>query len=144
MNKKFVKNIILIAVPILVLVLAGAVLIGSGIIGFEKTVESNDYISVKIEIDYGNGLLDSYNIEILNATAFEALKTASEEYNFELDTTYYEEYQSHLINKINGIGSTDNMYWMFYINNERAPVGADQMYVEKGDIISFKLEESSW
>ena len=143
MNKRLVKNIFLISIPIIVLVLAGATLFGTGIISFEKTSHIR-YLSVNVSIDYGDGQFASYNVKILNATAFEALKIASEEYNLDLDTTYYEEYQSHLINKINGVGSTDNKYWIFYINNEMAPVGADQMYLEDGDNISFKLEESTW
>ena len=144
MEKKLVKNIILIAIPIIALVLAGATLIGTGVISFEKPESENELLSVKVLIDYGDGLSDSYDVEIANATAFQALETASDEFGFDLDTTYYEEYQSHLINKINGVGSVDNKYWIFYVNGDMAPVGADQMYVKNGDIISFNLEESIW
>jgi len=144
MEKKLVKNIVLIAIPLIALVLAGVTLIGTGVISFENEKFEIELLSVQVLIDYGNGLSDSYDVEIANATAFEALETASEEYNFDLDTTYYEEYQSHLINKINGAGSEDNKYWIFYVNGEMAPLGADQMYVKNGDIISFNLEESTW
>jgi hypothetical protein len=35
---------------------------------------------------------------------------------------------------------TDGNYWMYYVNDTFAPVGADAYIVKKGDVIEWKFE----
>ena len=143
MNKKLLKNLIFVLVPIAILILASITLVSTGIITFEKPENRSNEITVTLTIE-NNKNISSYEINTDNATAFEVLEQASEETDLTFGADYYEEFQSHIINSINGMGGSDNKYWMFYLNGEMAPVGADQQYVEDGDVITFKLEESSW
>jgi len=64
-----------------------------------------------------------------NATAFEALKEASRQ-----DESFKFYYKSYNLEK---------EFWMFYVNGEKAQVGAGSYTVKSDDQILFKYEKSS-
>jgi len=143
MENKISKNLVILLVPIVILIAASITLVSTGVITFEKPDNTSGEITVTLTIDNGENKV-SYKVETDNATAFEVLEKAQEETDLTFQAEYFEEHQSHLINSINGVGSTNSKYWIFYLNGEFSPVGADQKYVEDGDIIIFKLEQSPW
>ncbi len=46
------------------------------------------------------------------------------------------------ITEINGIKNTNEEFWLFYINGELAPVGADKYITKDGDTIEWRFEKS--
>ncbi len=143
MNKKNLKDLMLILVPLALLIGASVTLVSTGIITFEKPNNTADEITVALKVDNGENVI-TYEITTDNSTAFGVLEQAEKETDLTFQSDYFEEFQSHIINSINGIDSTDSNYWIFYLNGEMASVGVDQQYVKDGDIILFKYEESTW
>lgn len=43
---------------------------------------------------------------------------------------------------INGINQTDDMFWIYYVNDQQATVGADGYVLQPEDVITWKLEEN--
>lgn len=47
------------------------------------------------------------------------------------------------VESINGLkGDTDGKYWLYYVNNQEASVGADRYALKSGDVIEWKFETS--
>ena len=44
------------------------------------------------------------------------------------------------IEEINGVKGTSGKYWIYYINNEKASIGASKYILKEGDIINWKQE----
>ncbi|XJZ28831.1 DUF4430 domain-containing protein [Bacillota bacterium Lsc_1132] len=70
-----------------------------------------------------------------NDTAFNALVNAvgASNVGFNDDPTY-----GKYITSINGVASTNSMYWAFYLNGISSPVGVDSYHVQNGDKLTFK------
>ena len=70
-----------------------------------------------------------------NDTAFNALVNAvgASNIGFTDDPTY-----GKYITSINGVASTDTLYWAFYLNGISSPVGVGSYHVQKGDKLTFK------
>ncbi len=143
MNKKQLKDLTLILVPLIIILGASITLVNTGIITFEKPINTVNKITVTLTIDNGVETV-SYEVITDNATAYDVLEKAEKETDLTFEAEYFEEYQSHKINSINGAEGNTTYYWIFYLNGEMAPVGADQQYVEEGDIITFILEKSPY
>ncbi|HAS80940.1 MAG: hypothetical protein UR25_C0001G0040 [Candidatus Nomurabacteria bacterium GW2011_GWE1_32_28] len=45
------------------------------------------------------------------------------------------------IEEINGIKSSNEKYWLYYVNNKKADIGISDYKIKPGDIISWKLEK---
>ena len=145
MLKKEIKLFINIIIPLLILLIIFYGAINVGIITFEKEKNNQDIITATVIIDYGNGKSDSYIIKSKNSTVYSFLLETSKQGNFKVDSTYYEEYNSYLINSINGYSSgQDNKYWIFYVNGEAGIQGANITPVENDDFIEWKFEEYSY
>jgi len=129
--------------PLVILLVASITLVSTGVITFEMPEGKTENITVTLTIDTGEDVFN-YQIQTDNSTAFGVLEKARERTDLTFQADYNEKYQSHIINSINGVESTESKYWIFYINGKTASVGADQQYVEDGDIIKFKFEESPW
>lgn len=77
-------------------------------------------------------------------------KVDSQEVRFEQDDTVMDILEEHfevesdagMVTAINGVSqdASANTYWMYDINDELAPKGAEEMTVSDGDTISFYLE----
>lgn len=143
MNNKVLKNLIYVIVPLFILVVASITLVSTGVITFERIEKNTENITVTLNVDTGEDIF-KYQIQTDNSTAFGVLEKARERTDLTFQADYNEKYQSHIINSINGVESTDTAYWIFYLNGEMASVGVDQQYIQDGDIINFKFEESPW
>lgn len=73
-------------------------------------------------------------------TAFDLLKETG------LDVDYTEYDFGVFINAIEGIENDEekSMNWMYYVNGEKAEIGAGEYIVEPDDNIEWKYEKVSW
>ena len=141
MNKNLVKNILVIIILILIIIGAGVSLVNLGIITTEIPKTNSELYKTTLIIDYGNNNIDTYNIKFANATVFSVLMQASKEYNFPVETQYYEQYQSHFIISINNVGGGDNnKYWQYYLNGNYGTISSDFKYIKNYDTITWKFE----
>lgn len=99
--------------------------------GKDKTIKiSLTFLDKKYETNVKDG-----------SSVFEAMQKLEDdnpkEFNFK-----YTNYSSlgSFINEINGIKGTPGKYWIYYVNNEKASVGASKYILKQGDIISWKQE----
>ena len=90
--------------------------------------------------------------ELLNASLVVDFgdKKDSIEVSFEQDDTVMDLLEDHfeveseagMVTAINGVSqdASSNTYWMYDINGELAPKGAEEMTISEGDTITFYLE----
>jgi hypothetical protein len=77
-------------------------------------------------------------------TVFSLLKRCSADHGFTLKYTYYQTYDSTLVDSINNIvGGTDGNYWQYYVNGVCPMVGADKYAVANGDSVTWSFEKIS-
>lgn len=85
-----------------------------------------------------------YEIETKDSSSvFEAMKNIEEKSKSDnLFSFKYKEYSSlgNFITEINGSKGSPGKYWIYYVNNEKASVGASKYILKEGDIISWKQE----
>jgi hypothetical protein len=94
-------------------------------------------IQVSVTIDYGNGTTSTNDAVYLapNTTVFDVLKAVAT-----VNATYWEVYQSWLINAINGVYSNadnNNRWWVYAVNGEHALVSAEDYKLKDGDQIEW-------
>jgi len=75
-----------------------------------------------------------------NTTVLDMLNAVASKGNFTVETTYYGQYDSLLVDAIAGIenGQDDN-YWLYWINGDYASVGADRQPVRTGDTVEWRF-----
>jgi hypothetical protein len=78
------------------------------------------------------------------ATGLSVLSTFAAEKGFTINTTFYESFQSTIVNGINGLDGRagDNgsfYYWKFFVGDTASDVGADQVRVSVGMATSWKF-----
>jgi len=71
-------------------------------------------------------------------------KTAFELLSRDHVVTYQQFDFGVLIEAIDGEESTNDRFWLFYVNGEQAQVGADQYTTTDGDTLLWRLEESTF
>jgi hypothetical protein len=141
-NRALLKNIILLVIPIIVIALVGIGLASTGTISTEPLELDAKTITATLIIDYGNNDIETYNLKISNATVYSALIQASNQYDFDVETYYYDNYQSHYIYSIkNVVEGKNNKFWQYYINGEYGIVGADLQVLKNADIVEWKYQE---
>jgi hypothetical protein len=124
-----------------------------GILVYNTITEPNlgeARVTVTLNIDYGNGSVDSSTITTVNYTALGILE---EKVGIEnLDMTHYEGL-GWLVNGINGvengatvpgIDDTSAYYWQYYVNDELGPVAAERYALCEGDVLEWRFEEIAW
>lgn len=122
-------------------------LVNDGVItlGQLEDSSSSKIINVTLIIDYGDGRVDEFkvNINSKNATVYSVLMKAANEHGFDVDADYYPNFKSHYIKSINQTEEDPktNKFWQYYVNGVYGKVGADLMKVNDGDIIEWKYEE---
>ena len=107
----------------------------------EIWLEKSDQTSVRIEI-VGDGWIISDNLVAYKEdTAFSLLERCSEKNGFSVDSIYYAQFDSTLVNSINnGVGGTNGKYWQYYVNGELPNVGADKCMITNGDSLRWSFE----
>ena len=117
----------------------------------EIWLENSDETSVKMVI-IGEGWVIEDNIVIYNGdTVFSILETVAQRKDISLKYTYYEEFDSVLIDSINDVANGDGgKYWQYYVNtyeNGEIPpmVGSDKYDdISNGDFIEWRFEIVSY
>ena len=105
-------------------------------------------IKVSLMLDYGGGVIKTYNDIALpvDATAFDKLKKVTTDNNLELK---YKDYGGDLGVLIETIGDKTNdvktnTFWEYWVNNNHAPVGAGSYKLKNGDIVEWKYGKSQY
>ena len=142
MVKVPLKKILLILIPLICVISIGLVLANVGIITSEPPEDNPHSANSTLVIDYGNDTIDTYTIQLENATVFSVLEEASINYNFTVEAQYFEQYQCHYVTSINSIKEgEDNNFWQYYLNEEYGVVGADFQPVKDGDIVEWVFQQ---
>lgn len=107
----------------------------AGIVAGVESVRQEATLSI-----IGGSQLRSYTFDLSEpATALDLVLRASQRENFSVETTAYD--FGTIIDSIDGIaGGDQNRYWLYYVNNQQATVGADAYQVQPGDIVEFRYE----
>jgi len=114
----------------------------AGVITTQHAKLNTETIHATLTIDYGNGILQNYEVELSNATVYSLLMKASVENNFEVVAEYYEQYQSHYIESINNTNEGNGIYWQYYINGEYGMLGADMQPVYENDMVKWVYQKA--
>lgn len=138
------KNIHKIPVAALAVCLIALSFTGTAMQVPEKSeiwLDKSDETSVKIVI-MGDGWTIEDNLLAYNGdTVFSLLEKSSSRNDFSIEYTYYEEFDSILINSINNDENGKNgKYWQYYVNGDIPMIGADKYSISNGDYIEWKLE----
>jgi hypothetical protein len=107
----------------------------------EIWVEQSDLTSVRVEIIGDQWTLVDHLVAYQGDTAYSLLIRCSEKNSFSVEATYYEQFDSTLINTINNaVGGTDGKYWQYYVNGELPTIGADKYIISNGDVLTWSFE----
>jgi hypothetical protein len=107
-------------------------------------------ITVTVKLNYGNETTIEETIVTDNYTALGALEEIVGYEN--LAMTDYGAW-GFIVDGINdvttgatvdGISDTSNYYWLWYVNDDFAMVGASQYVLQDGDVMEWRFEESIW
>ena len=96
--------------------------------------------SVRLEIDYGDGQLDSFEINHKEGqTAFSILKNHTTDNGLEFS---YDEYDfGNLVTSVNGFENSNELVWIYFVNENAGDIASDQKLLQKGDLIEWKYIE---
>ncbi len=107
----------------------------------EVWVEKSNQTSVRIEIQADSWAVTDNLVAYEGETAFSLLKRCAEKNSFSIESTYYDEFDSTMINSINNVVSgTEGKYWQYYVNDMLPNVGADKYIVTNGDMVQWSFE----
>ena len=107
----------------------------------ELWFEKSDQTSVQIVITGDNWVINDNLVAYKGDTAFSILERCSEKNGFSVDSTYYAQFDSTLINSINNdVGGTTGKYWQYYVNGELPDIGADKYGIINGDSLQWIFE----
>jgi hypothetical protein len=145
MNKK--NNIIFalkLFIPIVFVISLFIVGINAGVINFEKEKIITGEITASIKINFGDGVTYSEIFKLDNSTVYDLLLRLEQNSDIILETTYWEQFNSYIVDSITYINkkyeSDSNSYWAFYVNGSPAMEGANKIFVQNNDIIEWKFE----
>ncbi len=145
-----IKNAHKIPIAVLALCLITLSFTGTAMQVPEKSeiwFEKSDEISVKMVI-LGDGWTIEDNLIAYNDdTVFTLLERVLLKNDFSFEYTYYEQFDSILIDSINGVvNGQDGKYWQYYVNDGDIPpmVGADQYKISNGDNVLWRFEIISY
>ena len=131
-------------IVVLVAVLASAYYLVEKENGGVNEENTNAMVNIALYINFNNGTIWNYTLSMSqkNATVLNVLLTAAHEGGWDVDYTYYGQYDSYFVNSIAGEGG-NGKYWIYYVNGEMGEVGADKKMLYEGDEVEWKLEEFS-
>lgn len=142
------KNKLLIGL-VLVTALAGIVALSvqqasntNGMIESPQTNVAAEKVTVSTIVNNGSSQ-QTYDSQVASgSTAIDVLLNAAQTNGFEVKTTEYD--FGVLVDSINGVAgdAVNNTYWIYYINDVSATVGASSYVVADGDTILWKFEKA--
>jgi len=107
----------------------------------EIWLENSDETSVKLVVIGDKWMIKDNIFAYEDETVFSILEEFTDRNSISLETTYYEQFDSVLIDSIginqNGEGSK---YWQYYVNGDIPMVGCDKFNIFNGDIIEWRFE----
>lgn len=107
--------------------------------------EKSDETSVKMVILGDEWIIEDNLIAFNDDTVFSILERISYKNDFPLKYTYYEQFDSILIDSINNVvNGEDGKYWQYYVNGDIPMVGADKYTVSNGDYVEWRFEIISY
>jgi hypothetical protein len=107
----------------------------------EIWLEKSHQTSVTFIIKADGWTLNDNLVAYPGDTVFSLLKRCSADHGFNVKYTYYQAYDSTLVDSINNIaGGTDGKYWQYYLNGVCPMVGADKCPVTNGDSVTWSFE----
>lgn len=103
----------------------------------ETKQEDTILFQTELKIDYGNGNVTSYQVNIPNPySAFDSLKTVAEDNDITMETQQYD--FGIFVKSIDGHESTAEMSWIYFVNGESGQVAADQHILNAGDVVEWR------
>lgn len=138
------KNLI---VALLFVVLSGILITGCSHVSTQNAntagTEQPAAISATIIVDDGTGAPKTYPVQNLtDATAFGALKAASQSNGFDLQYDPPGQY-GVFVKGIVGKTGNDKTFWIYSVNGQEGQVAADQMQLQAEDTVTWKYTTSS-
>jgi len=109
-------------------------------------LDQSDETSVRIVLIGSDWMIDDAIIADEKETVFSAIVAVTSKNNIPLDYSYYEQFDSFLIDSIyNDINGENGAYWMFYVNHEELPpsLGADEYAIKNGEYVEWRFEAFS-
>lgn len=107
----------------------------------EVWIEKSDQTSVRIVITSEEWKITDNLVAYQGDTAFSLLERCSEKNGFSVNSTFYAQFDSTLINSINNeVGGTNGKYWQYYVNGMLPSVGADKYVISNGDVLTWSFE----
>lgn len=104
--------------------------------------EIDEPIIVSLKIDGGDWTIEYLDAQTLNNTVYKILIECSKVYGFPVDYTYWQNYDSILINSINGTeNGRDGMWWQYYVNDAYGEIGCDKKEIFDGDMVEWRFED---
>jgi len=149
MNKDKRGNIIYLSkiiIPIIVVIglfLGG---VSAGIITFESPNKkvNTGLITISIEVDFSDGTKYIGDMILENSTGFDILIELEKQDIITIETTYWESFDGYSVDSITYQGNKYegdiNHYWAFYINGQASMVGADKVYLNNNDIVTWRFK----
>jgi hypothetical protein len=132
-------------VPIVVVTVVVLAAVG-GIVAYQWFLEpESELITATISVDFGNGTSLNKEISCDNNTPLGLLRTMAGEENVEESGGF--------VSSIMGVGSVDDVpelasteerYWLFYVNGNMPMESAAVYEVVDGDVVEFRFETSPW
>jgi len=128
--------------------------VSTGIITFEKPeddtkIQNNQNNrsaeSAIIKIYFNDDSVITFNFTTMNISVYDYLLKASEIGNFTVKSTYWEQYDSYVIDSITynevKYEADSGNYWAYYVNGNYGTVSADKQIVKNNDVIEWKYEK---
>lgn len=105
------------------------------------SLQDHDETTVHIVFMSEQWTVTDYLVAGNDETVFTILQKMSKRNDFNVEFTYYEEFDAILIDSINNIeNGAEGKYWQYYVNGDIPMVGADNYPVENGDYIEWRFE----
>lgn len=110
----------------------------------EIWLNKSQQTSVTFVIKANGWTLNDQLVAYPGDTVFSLLKRCSSDHGFVLKYTYYQTYNSTLVDSINNIASgTDGKYWQYYVNGVAPMIGADKYAIANGDSVTWSFETTT-
>src|SRR5690606_16409355 len=101
-----------------------------------SAVEESSQATLQILID---GQVATYQVTITKDTnALTLLTDEATKKGWEIEVETYD--FGTLVESINGQSNTADKAWIYFVNDQAANVGADQMKIQDGDVVEWKYE----
>jgi len=108
--------------------------------------EPKEFVNnVNMNILAPNWSIEIQNISTNNVSVTDFLFECANKNGFNVETEYWEGYDSFFIIEINNIkNGNDGKYWQYYVNGDYADMGCSKYYLDDNDIVEWRFESSRW